>query len=318
MDVMTPNGLADHAESVSSYLYDYGRGTRVERRRYSQSFFKYLLASSWKKLYSRFTSWRALSFVMKLENAIISDVIGKNVKDIGNPFCPPELPRELGRGDRTLADFFKQNKAFLLDMMTDACGKLPESDFSKFSPGVNPPPTCSEFVKNIFCPFDKAVVDALSQKGPLYTKESAVSFHYLLYFSFLLAGTSLRKIKESHLVLNAIVKTPIPQDVVESYKQRILAAELPFRLLVCVLSSSALRFHLNIWTNNGMELKSILPLYENKSEYLTFGMNRGFISLSKKGPQVSEGSGGDITEDSENDITEGSEDDITEVREPIC
>jgi hypothetical protein len=255
---------------------------------------------------------------MKLENAIINDVIGKNVKDIGKPFCPSELPRDLRPGDRTLADFYNQNKTCVIHMMKDACELLPVSVFSKFSPEVNPPPTCLEFVKNIFCPFDKAVDDALSQGGPLYTKESAVSFHYLLYFSFLLAGTSLKKIKEAHQDINKYAKTPKPKDLVDKYKKKILAAEMPFRLLVCVLSSTALKSHLKVWTNEGVDLKTILPLYEEKCAYLIFGKDRGFMPSSKLGPQVSEGSGGDITEDSGNDITEGSEDDITEVREPIC
>jgi hypothetical protein len=279
------------------------------------------------KLHSRFSSWQAFSFVMKLEDAIINDVIGTNVKYIGKPYRSPELPRELGRGDRTLADFYKKNKTFIICLMRDACKVLPASVFSKFSPEVTPPPTCFEFVENIFCPFDKAVDDALSQGGPLYTKESALSFHYLLYFSFLLAGTSLKNIKEAHQVLNQYTgeKKPKPKDAVESYKKKIIDAEMPFRLLVCVLSSSALGLHLGIWTNEGLDFKTILPSYDQKFAYLIFGMSRGFTPSSKKGP-VSEGSGGDITqgsgggitEDSGNDITEGFEDDIIEVREPIC
>ena len=320
MDVKTPSGLANHAESVSSYLYEYGRASKARRSEFSRSFFLYLLASSWEKLHWRFRSWRALGFIMQLEEAIISGRIEKHLTEIGGSYAPSKPPEELGPGDRTLADFFSGNQTFVLDMITTTWKDLPQTIRSKFpieklSEGKLPEKLFEDFFK----PFGVAAVHARSSKrGPLYTKESAMSFHYLLYFSFLIAGTALSKIKDSlHALKNASASEY--EKSTDLYKQAILAAEFPYRLLICVLSSKALRVHMDLWTNHGTELKTLLPVFEKKQEYLKFGKERHILPSSKLGPQNLDDSEGDVVGDDEVDeVDEVNEDDITEVRELIC
>src|SRR5882762_2308935 len=116
MDVSTHEGLANHAESVSCYLHEYGRNKAL-RSEYSKSFFIYLLAASWSKLHSRFRSWQALGFIRQLEQSITGSSLEEMITTI--PEDRTEL--ELGPGDRTLADFFSRNKIFIYTMVNTHC-----------------------------------------------------------------------------------------------------------------------------------------------------------------------------------------------------
>ena len=305
MNISTPEGLANHAESVSCYLYEYGRTRdKVLRTTYSKSFFLYLLGASWKKIYSRFRSWRALSFIKELEDAITTGVFANHVMDIGNNYGPVEPPQELGPGDRTLASFFSQNKAYLFPMITFASKNLPASIWSQMSTQAKMSSSESEnVIVEIFNAFGKAAELAVDQKMALYTKETALIFHYLLYLSFLMTGKALHEIGESHQ-LNS--KSPDYNKRVGHYKDAISAAELPVRFLICLLSSRAFRVHMRVWTNEASCLNTILPRFDDKSKYIAFAMERGLWPASKLGPQSQPEA------DSEDD-----EDDVTQVRKPI-
>ena len=102
LDISTPEGLANHAESVSCYLYEFGCNKTL-RGKHSKSFLLYLLAASWSKLHSCFCG---LSFIQQLEKGITSNTLVDHIEMIGFEFGPRALPEELSAGDHTLANFF--------------------------------------------------------------------------------------------------------------------------------------------------------------------------------------------------------------------
>ena len=89
-------------------------------------------------------------------------------------------------------------------------------------------------------------------------RETASDFHCLLYLSFLMAGRALREIKDSYAQIKLSRKCPAEcTDAIVDFKMAIGAAELSVRFLVCMLSSSAFKLHLRVWTNE--ELSLIAP-----------------------------------------------------------
>jgi hypothetical protein len=89
----TTTGLADHAKSVSCYLYEYGRTRdKALRTKYSDSFFIYLLVASWKKVHAHFSFWQALGFIQALENGVIEDGLLDNIMEIGKGYGPLGKP----------------------------------------------------------------------------------------------------------------------------------------------------------------------------------------------------------------------------------
>jgi hypothetical protein len=194
-------------------------------------------------------------------------------------------------------------------MMANACKTLPESLSSRLAEHVNSSPSRSEgAIELTFNAFCEAASLALNRKQPkpLYTKETALSFHCLLYLSFLMTGRALREIKDSHQTLK-VGDGPS----VDKYRIAIRAAELPVRLLICVLSSTAFRLHMGAWTYDGIRLTSILPVFRFKKAYKAFGTDRKIRASSKQHLTIA---------DSENPDYEDfdSENDVAEVREPIC
>lgn len=317
MNVLSPEGLANHAESVSCYLYEYGRASsKALRNKYSKSFFTYLLAASWMKLYSRFCSWQALGFIMGLERAILDDGIASMVKEVGDPssFHPFELPEELGPGDRSLADFFLQNKEYLLPMLADTCETLPTSLYSQLAEYANSSLSRSEgAIELTFNAFCEAASLALNreERKPLYTKKTALSFHCLLYLSFLMTGRALREIKDSHQALNGAKVGDGPN--VCKYRTAIRAAELPVRLLIYVLSSTAFRLHMGVWSYDGIKLSTMQPHFRLKKAYKSFGTDRKIRASSKQALTIADSENPDY-HDEDFDF----ESDLVEVREPIC
>ena len=70
-----------------------------------------------------------------------------------------------------------------------------------------------------------------------------------------------------------------------------------------MLSSSAFKLHLRVWTNEELILKHLLPNYGEKGKYLKFGKEREILASAKLGPQSD---------------SEDLDDDTTEVCEVIC
>jgi hypothetical protein len=249
-----------------------------------------------------------LSFIFKLEEAISKNIIASLIGDIGKNFCIPELPQELGPGDRTLADFFYRNRNFLFFLMsktycdiTALCPQLPNHL------NLSASPTLILDEKSTFTAFLNAADLSLKSEAnkALYTKETALTFHHLLYFSFLMAGRALGEIKDSSHNL-AILKSAKKEAAFDAYKKAIRNAAFPIRFLICMLSSSAFRLHMKVWTEEGASLKILLPIFEHKSEYLMFGKDRGILGSLKQGPQSQ------APTSLEDDLTEA---DLTEVRQ---
>lgn len=283
---------------MATYLYEYGRTQdKVLRNKYSRSFFRYLLAASWKKLHFRFCSWQALGFIETIGKTF--ELVSTHVKEIGNIYGPDELPQDLGPGDHTLADFFRQNKRFILKMMAHTYSTLPDSTRLPLSEVLHfQSDSQNELFNEISLklkPFSEAVELALGQRNALYRKETAISFHLLLYLAFLMTGKALRNIKDKNTDLTS------RKVELSSYKSSILAAELPFRFLICILSSKAFRLHMKVWTNEGGSLNAILPVYQKKGAYKAFGKDHDILAKLKQGPPP-----------------ENFEGDIIEVCQPIC
>jgi hypothetical protein len=291
----TPKGLADHAESVSSYLFDYGRATDGKRRNtLSQSFFCYLFAASWYKMHLRFCSWQALGFIEMLET-YLGEKFAQKVKDYEDSNLT--LPEELGPGDRTLATFFIKNKSQLVFSMTDIGKMLPPRQFYHLFEEEN-----QVAIPLMLDKFDEAAKLAGKDGKALYNIEIAAIFHCILYFSFLLVGRTLARLKGYRDKFNKKGNKTF-----RDYKAAVRAAELPVRFLVYLLSSRAFKLHMGVWTNEGIDIKPVLPIFEKKASYLDFGKNRKILGPSRMG------SSSDSLE-----VEVEVESELIEVREPIC
>ena len=110
MDVSSPKGLADHAETLSDYLHEYGRDVS-EWSNYSKQFFEYLLSVCWQKIHLRFSSWRRLGFIRNFEERF--HLLEEHLKSIGTSFSPSER----GAGDRSLTQFLHVNGAIIFEHM---------------------------------------------------------------------------------------------------------------------------------------------------------------------------------------------------------
>jgi len=107
MDVSTPKGLADHAETLSDYLYEYGAHP-LQRSKHSLRFFDYLLSACWEKLHRRFCSWRRLGLIRNFEERV--DLLNGHLDMIGTSAGPNKDFMVRGPGDRTLTHFLYLNR----------------------------------------------------------------------------------------------------------------------------------------------------------------------------------------------------------------
>lgn len=313
MDASTSDGLANHAETLSDYLYEYG-GQPDKRNDYSQRFFDYLLSACWRKLHRRFCSWQGLGLIRSFEERV--DLLKKHLNIIGTLAGPSKTFRDRGPGDRTLTFFLYKNKHIIFDKM------LP----SVLSPDMRPQQPRSPAVFN---DFREAVVNAYHENdlAELYTEKTALGFHYLVYCAFLLAGQAIRGIKDCHdnfkLVEKVANRKEEYDDKVKVFKDRILAAVLPMKLLQCVLSSTVFKNHIGVWTNDGESLEQLLPKWGEKKANVEFGIKRRILGSRKLGPSGKssmEGGdeGGDIPKKSRGPTEDdGNEEDESEVCKPI-
>jgi hypothetical protein len=289
MDVSTPEGLASHAETLSDYLYEYGEANPDQRRKYSSQFFNYLLSACWEKLYLRFISWQRLGFIRSFEERV--DLLNGHLELIGTPAGPDETYMDRGPGDRTLTDLLFLNEEYLFEHML---------------PSVLPRDTLP---LPLFSKLREAVVEADpdNRLKCLYTKETALEFHYLVYCVFLLSGQAIKQIKDRNKVLKETKSTKKEYpSLVDEFKKCIEAAVLPMKLLQCVLSSTVFKRHICIWTNDGESLDELLPKWPQKADNLRFGIKQKFLAESKKGPsKESPTEGGDRGGGTLKETTEG-------------
>jgi hypothetical protein len=193
---------------VSCYLYEYGRTRdKALRTKYSDSFFIYLLAASWKKVHAHFSSWQALGFIQALENGVIEDGLLDNIMEIGKDYGPLGKPGDddIGPGDRTLAGFLSLNKDLLCERIRATCNDLPPNVRLRLSKLLDLSPSESEDGERLtFSAFFSAVKLTLEGQKALYTQQTAWTFHFLLYLSFLIAGRAVSGIKDCYVSCNIV------------------------------------------------------------------------------------------------------------------
>ena len=270
MKASTPNDLANHAETLSDYLYDYGLQPSM-RTVYSRQFFDYLLSACWRKLYRRFSSWQGLGLIRNFEERV--DLLQRHLDIIGTPAGPNKTFMDRGPGDHTLAIFLHRNRVVIFESMLPS---VLQHDMH------SPPP------KSVFDDFREAVVNANDKDDlmGLYTQKTALGFHYFVYCAFLLAGQAIRAIYDSYepLAKNGASTKKSYTNAVKNFKDDILAAVLPMKLLQYVLGSTIFKRHIEVWTNDGACLEQLLPKWPQKKDNLIFGKRRHILGSSKKGP----------------------------------
>lgn len=296
IDVESPQGLANHAETLSDYLFEYGEEP-PNRGIYSMSFSVYLLSACWKKLHRRFCSWQRLNLIRKFEERV--DLLEAHLNLIGQSSGPKMTFLERGPGDHTLASFLKANPLIFTEMLPKA---LPDDMHPK------PPPL-------VFDKLHQAVVRACDHNDleSLYTKETALGFHYLVYCVFLIAGNAIKKIKDHSTPLNlqGAKKGASYSSLVDDFKVHIKGAIFPMKFLQFVLSSTVFKRHIGVWTNDGECLDSLLPSWAEKRDDVIFGIKRGIQAASKKGPSPIEGGNGDGDTPNESPTGGGENDDAS-------
>ena len=179
LDISTPEGLANHAESVSCYLYEYGCNKTLWGK-YYKSFFLYLLTASWQKLQSCFSSWHGLSFIQQLKLGITGDALMDHIRMIGDEFGPMALPEKLGTSDHTLAKFFSWNKNILCKIVHNTCKNLPVEVHTQLSQLTHLTSGSEDAIQDkhlMFNRFSKAAELAPKEKKALYLSFSLLEGH---------------------------------------------------------------------------------------------------------------------------------------------
>lgn len=156
-----PIPLEDHAATLFAYLDDFTHDPS-QRQENSFQFFNYLLSVSWRKMYSRITSWQGLGLIYNLCH--LGDYISaRHINWEGHKFSAPE-----SRYDHALASFLDKN-----DEIVQAVQMLH--------------PIEDETTQQSF----KLLLSAARAKEYLYTEKTAAGFHYLLSATFVSFGWSL-------------------------------------------------------------------------------------------------------------------------------
>jgi hypothetical protein len=262
LDISTPQGLADHVETLSDYLYEYGEH-KLQRAKYSEQFFIYLLSACWGKLYRRFCSWQGLGFIRSFETR--EYLLEAHLNLIGKPGGPKDDYLDRGSGDRTLSHFLYLNMNVIFDVILPSfprkMGSSSIKEFDKLREAVK-----EAYNGNLKC---------------LYTKDTALGFHYLVYFSFILAGQVMKRIKDVSLSLKK-KKNVEDKALKEEYQKNVGAAVLPMKLLQTLLSSTVFQRHICVWTNDGETIDSLLPKWSEKKDNVVFGETVQIVATSKE------------------------------------
>ena len=293
MDISTPQGLADHVETLSDYLYEYGEH-KLQRAKYSEQFFTYLLSACWEKLYRRLCSWQGLGFIRSFETR--EYLLEAHLNLIGKPGGPKDNYLDRGPSDRTLSHFLYLNMNVIFDVILPSfprkMGSSSIKEFDKLREAVK-----EAYNGNLKC---------------LYTKDTALGFHYLVYFSFIVAGQLMKGIKDVSLSLK---KKKNDKALKEKYGKYVGAAVLPMKLLQTLLSSTVFQRHICVWTNDGETIDSLLPKWSEKNDNVVFGETVQIVATSKEGTlkksplKESPAEGGDEDGDTKKSPGEDSNDD---------
>lgn len=222
---------------------------------------------------------------------------------IGELGGPNESYLDRGPGDHTLVVFLHRNKKFIWEDMIP----LALTDYNKNS-SKQWPLAISEFDK-LREAIDKAYMGDLKC---LYTKDTAMGFHYLVYLTFLLAGQAFEAINyhcgPAGLRAVGARKQIDYQSKLKEFRAYLGAAVQTTKFLQCVLSSTVFKRHIGVWTCDGESLHFLLPKWSEKKESLAFGKERGILSRTKVGP----------SKESPSEDDQDNDDDSPEVCKSIC
>lgn len=217
--------LADHAQAVSSYLKDFSSYPK-SRREYSDRFFEYLLSVCWPKLRRRITSWHGLGFISILGN---TDIPAMKIAD----FKHWSIFQKAGRkGDTSLANFLVKNYKHI---------RLISSKYSKDALDL----------ENLMGAVRTFLEDPSSPT--FYNKDTAFEFHRLVYTGFL-AFSVLLEIVKHFVKLNK-------REPSREIRSAFVLLTCITRLLLHILSSTAFKNHITVWTNHGRNMALVTPQY---------------------------------------------------------
>ena len=232
-------------------------------------FTQYLLSACWKKLHWRFCSWQRLGLIQAFKEHI--DILEAHLDMIGKLAGPKDTFSEWDAGDRTLLNFLYSHRNGIFGRL------LPRILPSNMHPQPRSP---------VFDKFHDAVVHAYDKNDLrlLYTKKTALGFHYLVYCVFLMASQVIKLIKDPSQPLwnTGASKRLLYPESVDMFKSHIKAAILPMKFLQFVLSSMVFKHHIGVWTNNEECLAFLLLSWMEKINNLTFGKRWQIMVESKK------------------------------------
>ena len=162
---------------------------------------------------------------------------------VGESAGPKDTFSERGASDRTLLNFLYSHRNGI---------------FGRLLPGILPSDMHPQPRSPVFDKFHDAVVHAYNKNDLrlLYTKETALGFHYLVYCVFLMAGQAIKSIKDLSQPLKntgASKRSSYPESV-DMFKSHIKAAVLPMKFLQFVLSSTVFKHHIGV-------MESASPFY---------------------------------------------------------
>jgi hypothetical protein len=164
--------------TVANYLNKYKKQENATHNKFSERFFGYLLSKCLPKLYQRISTFPALAFAYGLvTHWSIFQVHITQFQWASSEFA------EQGPGNQTLASCIKSNIRYI-SLLEDAFGlEAPEQyqsfleDHKSFKLLVLAAESCVD-----------------SKTKPLYTKDSAESFHQFLFTAFIMYAVSINKL----------------------------------------------------------------------------------------------------------------------------
>ena len=240
---------------MTDYLNQYkDEATRPENvcYKYSDRFFEYLLSQCWRNLYQRISTLSALAFAYGLVTHW--SIFQMNIKSF--KWEDPEFAQR-GPGDRTLALCIKANAKWF-NLLEDAFGPQAPDQYRSFLKD-------HEHFKHLVSAAESCID---SKTNPLYTKDSAESFHRFLFAALVMYAVSINKLRR------AFQK---PVLVAKEEREAIRLAKGFTRILVNVLSSSSFKRHMRLITIDGKFLDCLMANPRNEDAYWKFGQQYGII-----------------------------------------
>ena len=260
---------------MADYLNQYkGAATPQAREKLSNRFFEYLLSECYPKLYQRISTFPALAFAYGL----VAHWPTFHVHITQFQWEDQEFVRQ-GTGDGTLATCIKRNANYL-NLLEDAFGPQAPDQYRSFLKD-------HERFKHLVSAAESCID---SKTNPLYTKDSAESFHRFLFAALVMYAVSINQLRRAF-------KTPLLD--AEEERGAIRLAKGFTRILVNVLSSSSFKRHMRVITLDGKFLSYLQSAPAYSGIYRTFGQQYNIIDSETNRPVMSTSPGEDAGHDVE-------------------